>query len=262
MPWAAPHRHKVPLDGLVGWYQASSLGLSNGNSVSAWSDLSGNGNNLSAYGSGITYETNVLNGQPVVAFTGSGYFNNASMNGLSGTLFEMFAVLTDVTNGSVADIGSSVNIYNNEAILGYSNGILVSYESSYGSYALRDHQNHPGTSPYILEGVFGNSISSLMSYVDGVGSIDALASAGSPQSYTSDTRQLTVGLRDYYLSGDIAELLIYDTTLTAAQEQQTGFYLQSEYHITGSYSIPEPSTMILLAAGLLATGLGYIRRRK
>ena len=246
-------------DGLVGWYQASSLGLSSGAPVSTWSDLSGNGNTLSANGSGMTYQTNVLNGQPAVQFTGNGYFSNASMNGLNGASFEMFAVLTNVISGSVADIGSSGSIYNNEAILGYSNGVLVFHESSSANYASIGHQTSPGTSPYILEGVFGNSPSDLMSYVNGVGSTDAVTNAGSPQSYTSDTRQLIVGTRDVNFSGDIAELLIYDNTLTVAQQQRTGYYLQTEYNIAGTYSVPEPSTWGMLAAG--AALLLAFRRR-
>ena len=247
---------KSRTNGLVGWYKASSLDLSNGQAASSWPDLSENGNTLTAYGSGISYETNVLGGQPVVDFTGAGYFNNASMVGLNGDSFEMFAVLTNVAGGSVADLGESGNIYNNEAILGYYNGIIAAHQSSFANYALLGHQTSPGASPYILEGVYGTSAASLMSYVNGVGSTELLGGGGAPQSYTPDTHQLTVGLRDAYLSGALAELLIYNNTLTTAQEQQTGYYLQSEYNIAGAYSVPEPSTWAMLAAGaalLLAT---------
>ena len=249
-------------DGLAAWYRAGSLGLSNGQSVSSWTDLSGNGNTLTAYGSGITYQTNVLNSQPAVQFTGGGYFNNASMTGLSGTSFEMFAVLTNVAGGTVADIGSSEDIRNNEAIFGYYYGIDCYHETSLGGYTYIRHQTSPGTSPYILEGVFGNSAVDLMSYVDGAASdySQSLGQGYGPvYNYTSETRQLTVGALDTYLSGDIAELLVYDTTLTPEQEQQTGHYLQSEYNIAGNYSVPEPSTWAMLAAG--AASLLALRRR-
>lgn len=268
------------LSGLVGWYQASSLSLSNGAAVGSWNDLSGNGNTLTAYGSGITYVTNALNGQSAVSFNGGGYFNAALMNGLNGTSFEMFAVVTGYTSGTVADVGQTGNlssaapgIYYNEAILGYQfdaagNGTSIYHETSPGNFNSLYHQNSPGTSPYLLDGVYGTSATSLTSYVNGVASTDAInavgqGGGGSAQPYTAVSRQLEVGDRgneSVALNGQIAALLVYNTTLTAMQEQQTGYYLQSMYGISGTYtSVPEPATPALVLGGVALVGL--LRKR-
>lgn len=63
------------IEGLEAHYAAREIeGLSNGDPVEIWRDLTGNGHNFSAFDSGDlpTYQTNVLNGHPVVDFTATG----------------------------------------------------------------------------------------------------------------------------------------------------------------------------------------------
>lgn len=61
------------LSGLLGWYKADSLALSDGAAVSAWTDSSGAGHNLAQAtgGSQPTYHTAQLNGLPAVTFDGT-----------------------------------------------------------------------------------------------------------------------------------------------------------------------------------------------
>lgn len=71
------------ISGLLLWLKADSLALSNGNSVTTWGDSSGNGHdmtfNVNAGNAGGTavYNTNVLNGKPVVRLAGGGNFTNS-----------------------------------------------------------------------------------------------------------------------------------------------------------------------------------------
>lgn len=58
------------LPGLVFWVKAESLGLSDGTTIQTWTDLSGNGNDLTQLTAGNrpTYKVNIQNGLPVVRF--------------------------------------------------------------------------------------------------------------------------------------------------------------------------------------------------
>lgn len=63
------------ISGLVAWYDASTLGLTDASSISAWTDLSGNGQTMTAAGSARpTFHStggNLINGRSVATFDGS-----------------------------------------------------------------------------------------------------------------------------------------------------------------------------------------------
>ena len=60
------------------------------------------------------------------------------------------------------------------------------------------------------------------------------------------------------LVGDIAEVLIYDSVLSASELNQVGFFLEDKYGLNTAY-VPEPCTGVLVALGLLC--LGCVRWR-
>ena len=57
--------------------------------------------------------------------------------------------------------------------------------------------------------------------------------------------------------GDVAELIVYSSTLSEDDRQAVGYYLQSKYDITEATYVPEPSVLALLAVGIAA-----LRRRR
>jgi len=63
-------------------YDATELSLSGGDSVSTWTDETGNGYDLTA-GAAPTYKTSTLNGNPVVRFDGVDDFLNTTFSALS-----------------------------------------------------------------------------------------------------------------------------------------------------------------------------------
>ncbi len=58
---------------MVYWFDANQLGLSNGNPVATWTDMSGNGNNITQATGSLqpTFLTGQLNGKPAVSFDGT-----------------------------------------------------------------------------------------------------------------------------------------------------------------------------------------------
>ena len=71
----------IPLSGLVGWYKADAIvGLTDGQYVTTWTDSSSAGHDMALLGgTGPVYNTNVINGLPVVTFTGD-YSNEILYN--------------------------------------------------------------------------------------------------------------------------------------------------------------------------------------
>ncbi len=66
--------------GAVLWLDASQLtGLTDGQTVSTWTDMSGNGNNATLSKGAPKYRTNVLNGQPIMRFTTADMFATANL---------------------------------------------------------------------------------------------------------------------------------------------------------------------------------------
>jgi hypothetical protein len=59
-------------------------GLSDGTTVTTWTDMSGLGNHATAAGT-LIYKTGVLNGQPVVRFNGACSFATANLSSLFPT---------------------------------------------------------------------------------------------------------------------------------------------------------------------------------
>jgi hypothetical protein len=64
------------------------------------------------------------------------------------------------------------------------------------------------------------------------------------------------------MMGDVAELLIYNRTLTASELNGVGYYLAQKYDVTTSYVVPEPGTLVLLATGLVGLLAHAWRKRR
>jgi hypothetical protein len=77
--------------GLQGWWKADSLSLSDGDPVTSWTDSSGNGKTM-ATGVAPSYQTNELNGLPIVRFDGTDDRLNTASGGDVRHLFVVMKV--------------------------------------------------------------------------------------------------------------------------------------------------------------------------
>lgn len=86
--------------GLVLWLKADSLALSDGDFVGTWEDSSAAGNDASNGFAGTipTYQTNELNGLPVVRFDGSDNLTTASITAI--TAWSIFFVVKSAGTGT------------------------------------------------------------------------------------------------------------------------------------------------------------------
>jgi autotransporter-associated beta strand protein len=189
-------------------------GLSDGATVTTWTDMSGLGNNATASGSAATYQTGVLNGLPVVRFNGDG---NASFNfaGIS-TIRTVFWVVKNTNPG-------------NHFLLGH-NSVYDFHSGDSTIWTTWTHDNiKNGTTKLNGTGVNGQSTAlPSASY-----SLLSLVTTGNVQA-NQLSYDRTYGGRSW--AGDMAEVLIYDVALTAEQEELVGAYLTTKYDLVTEYN--------------------------
>ncbi len=228
---------QVPTTNLKLWLKADAgtNTTTDGAAVSNWADQSGNGNNAtqSTTANQPTYVASALNGKPAIHFNGGEDLNlpTASTLGILNSDYEMFIVArTNSSSASPNFLISSANIEQFEMHLNGAAGARfiptsATYidEGSAGQYA--DNNPH----------IFNAQASSTegLIRVDGVNGSDTLTNVQS-----SSDGALALGVRisgpGYYLTGDIAEVIIYNKVLTTSDRILVESYLASKYGI--SYS--------------------------
>ena len=242
---------------LAVWYKADALtNLVNGSPVAVWPDLSGNGNNalqtLSA--NRPTYIASAINGQPAIRFNAanSSYlwffrpvqddftmiFVYQSSQGLStGIDFWSGAGLVNgEQSGPVNDFGIALNA-NGQILAGTGNP---------------DTTIHSGTGlntgqPHVVTFKRTKSAGSLLLYVDGT---LVAAATGGTQSLTSPNL-LALGAQavlNNFLTGDIAEVQIYNSPLTDADRLGQERALRCKYGMTGGVTPTAPTSLTGVAA--------------
>ena len=234
----------LPATGLALWVRGDAgYSLDGSNDLLAWDDLSGNGVNLTpANGQGYaTWTANAINGLPVARFNGS---NSSLINVLSpnptGT-FNVFIMTQSVTtNGNGVDRIMSCPTTTEPD---YEGGIDI---------------NVPSTSAYAPQ------IISVQNFTMATGT--ALGCYG----FGYYINPGTFGSGGCNLSGDIAEVIVYNTTLTSTQISAIESYLNSRYLETGPQppsctmtapangAIIAPSSNITLSAGATPQGTASI----
>lgn len=250
---------------LAAWFTTDSLsGLANGSPVFLWPDSSGNGDNAtqSSPSQQPMYVTGALNGMPVVRFNGTNntylafnrpvqddftiMFVYRSSQGIgTGTAFYQGAGLVNgEVGGVVNDFGTSLNA--NGQILAGTGNPDTTIASSGG---LNDGR------PHIVSFERSRGSGSISLYVDGVLAGNA---TGGTQSLTSPAR-LVLGAQQTllsFLTGDIAEVKIFDVALPAAERSGEENALKCRYGLS-SGSAPGAPTGLQASPGSTQVALSW-----
>jgi len=218
------------LSGLAAWWAADKItGLSNGGTITTWSDSSGNGNTMTAAGTKPTWNTNVKNGLPAVSFGGAGYFTSSYAQ---NTAISVFVAGTNGGNGTFL---GSITVTNPAG------GYLLGSNGGTGAgnaifQAASGTASWPSTS--VNAGAMGTT--SAWNYLSGTTS----AAAGSTL-YLNGTSEgnaptnggivagpgLTIGALLYsgvehqFLTGYIGEVIAYNRVLNSTELAQVHAYL-------------------------------------
>jgi len=221
------------ITGLRMWLKADAItGKNDGDTIQTWTDSGSNGNNptQATAGSRATYKTNIINGLPVLRFNGtSNQYGITLDTGIALNNYSLFVVHRPTSASQYGMVfGSTTG--NSDAEL-----LDMNYPSAgkIGTY-------HAGP---------GN-IGGAYSFTSGTPLISSfVASSGTGTPYNNGTAQssgttatqtvsnwvlgnYTTG--SYYYTGDIAEIILYSSGLSAANRISIENYLASKYGITVS----------------------------
>ena len=220
---AAPAR-AAPASGSLVWYSADSSGIGfNGSNVASWPDLSGHGNTawMNNTARQPLYVSNVINGLPVIRFDGtrSLVFTTA----ISPQTFTVFVVGKNSmpTETFSMILGPGGNFPNNQ----------LRWETGTQALFVGTGNNLPVTTVtigntrvnHILSARFNGSVMNV--YRDGT----LVASPAFTTSGPWTLDQIGAWYSTYFMQGDLAELIVYASSLSDADMSQTTSYLQSKY---------------------------------
>lgn len=215
----------LSISGLKLWLDAGSLSLSDSDPVSSWTDLSGNTNHAVQASGGLqpTFKTGIINGRPIVRFDGS-----------NDILVAPNPVGPPASCFIVCSPNAAVGSENPYAILVITSGIWISgrlnSSTNWGSFmsssgeqlALDDLSSDV---PVLLEQTQGTSTPSKL-YKNGVlknTQTDVVAS-------TANTNvQIGADGSSRWANYDIAEVIIYDSVLSAPDQASIEAYLTAKY---------------------------------
>ena len=236
------------ISGLKFWVKADQLSASDGDPVGTWTDLSGVGNTVTASSSARpTYKTSIQNNKPIVRFDGSDdVMNKASFSGIDGvagmTIFIVVKQPTLTTN----NIYVSKWDYQTQGTFAWQTDQSTSSElKAYIANACNDNGSNNMTSTdaslttnfFLLELVYDGSQSnaSRVKFYRNTTLLSTSVSGTIPTTLTSCTADFRVGSfggsLTRYFTGDIGEIIIYDSALSGGNRASVESYLNSRWAI-------------------------------
>jgi hypothetical protein len=246
--------------------------------------------------SGPTYSATAINGQPGILYSGNNkccFDNNASILNLAATntTMDFFAVVSvNTTSGTTlwsTDKGDT-SIWNGVQVSHNGTGNVGFYVKPPDHwYDTTSAQVPTNNTAFILELVQNGAAQTVSMYKNGtlIGSVfTGAVSSWTPSNYIATGGQCVNGPTTWtsaqtfantttgynFFQGAEGDMIWYNTVLSRGTDGfsgdagNVGYYLQQKYGITGAYeatSVPEPSTLALLAAGLAAL-LCYAWRKR
>jgi hypothetical protein len=205
------------ISGLQVWLDASQItGLADNDLVAIWEDNSGANHDATQGNSGLqpTYKTAALNGLPVVRFDGTDNFlelGNLSASFPSAATLFVAATLND-TIYVLYDTDAGLDAYYSFTGAGY-----------WGTFTASRRDNYPAVVPTAGSHIF-SLVSSASTYQV---SFDGVAEPAQAAGYLAGTlHRIGCNGQDHaFLAGDIAEVLVYNTALSAGDKTAVEDYL-------------------------------------
>ena len=225
----------INISGLIAWWDADQItGLADGEAVTTWTDASGAGANITQATANRKplYKTGVINGLPTVRFDGlndgtGDYLRGAFNRAIPNTVFIVLQFLAAQT-GATKTIMDGVADPNNYMFQKLSTGAETE-RASCGT-AL----NGPDTADFVTWHIWALTFNGASSSIHRDGTSRAAGNAG-----TGSQNGITIGggayLADTAFSNmDIAEVLIYNSVLSAVNFSKVGKYLAAKYALSFS----------------------------
>ncbi len=252
------------ITGLALWLKADAItGLADGDAIGTWTDSSGNGRNATQATAGAkpTYKTGIINSLPVARFDGGdalllGDILDSIFAGANR--YHIFAVAKSTamaTGEIIAKVGDSSQSENARQFGLFFRvtgkiGTYHSYDAAGNNVTIVNSATSYTAGAFIIiaasyDGAVGsgsaNSTARVQMTVNGAAQTETVEVAlGNFGNVQDTTAQLSIGAHvgtagtvpAAPLTGDIAEIIIYDSALSDANRQQVEQYLAWKYAIT------------------------------
>jgi hypothetical protein len=212
------------------WLDASQItGLNDGDAVTTWADLSGNGNDATqATGSKKpTYQTNELNGRPVVRFDGVDDWVESPLSFSSDFLTVFAVVKRGAGNVPLSLNGGSGDDYNSAAYA----ELLRDGSGGFGAY--RNNLNLAGAtyaSGYkVIVQTFDGAVMS--HWLNGTQGTNRVSTGTFSPSFATVGAALVASVKAAFLSGDVAELGVAASTISSGRSLALQAYLNEKWAI-------------------------------
>lgn len=210
------------------WLDASQIvGLSDGDPVSTWADASGQANDATQGTSGNrpTYQTAEINSLPVVRFT-TDDFLAGSISGIGNDAsFFVVEKISSGTNNALVDLSDSSST--NRCFNFFQESSLMKFRAGGGGNETTF--SYSNNSWHVLDAIQATAARSL--FLDGSVQ-DTNGSTQNPAAAPSNYRVGALFGGFYSLDGDIAEIIIYDSSLGTTDRDAVEAYLGTKYGIT------------------------------
>jgi hypothetical protein len=229
------------LPSLVLWLDASQLtGLSDGDAVASWTDLTANADHAvqATPTKRPTYETNVLNGLPVIRFDGVDDALVTSNVAIGTQKITVWAVVSATSGGDriIAEANVNFTIVSDAWMLlrGAANTVSIATREAI-PYGTADSVATVTTTHRVVVATYDKSLSTNEGTIsiDGDNSFTRVNNAN--HTGTFGTYPVYVGARNaasFFLAGDIAEVGVCNAALTGADLTELQTYLTDKWGIT------------------------------
>lgn len=212
------------------WLRADTAVVHSGGVVSQWNDISGNGLALAqAIGADRpTLVSNVVNGRPVIRFDGTSDFLSTSYNASLNAAAHTVLLVARVTGGAST---SRVVLYSADSL----NGLGYTLQATTGNiWQYRTGSFGPGSFNTFDGGsIVTNQWEMFAGYPLDFYQNGTYISSGS--NWGQNTSQpFYLGRKEgapNFFNGDIAEVIVYNTSLSATQRILVENYLSSKYNL-------------------------------
>ncbi len=233
------------LANLALWLKADALALNDGDLVDTWTDSSGNSRSATAATTARpTYKANIVNGKPVLRFDGTSDYMVTPAIFSGNTAYTVF-VVSSAASASLNTDGRAIatirpsgtsnangfwhliyrnNLTNNARIATSSNGDATNFVAQAPS------TSYPFDAFSITSYVFGTNGTW---WINGAQKAQQLSIAAQSNSGAIMWLGKYYGMGGgYFLSGDIAELIVYAAALIDTDRGKVQTHLASKYAIT------------------------------
>jgi hypothetical protein len=213
------------ITGMVLWLAADDLSLTDGDPIGTWADQSTAGNDATQ-SSGIvrpTFKTNQVNGLPVARFDGNDKLDSALS--MSSAACTMLAVLKPTGTGYRTILAANL-----AAGLQWRIDDTTNYQTLNSEYttAVATSTNAVTSAFHVIAATFDDGTSYAFKFdgsASGSGSHSVTLTAG--RTAVIGSAPGTFG--GEWFTGDIAELLVYDSVLSSGDLNDLTNYLQAKY---------------------------------